>query len=121
MTTELSRSTDSATIMPTRVISLQSRDEPQSIIHVVLGSSDPDVTLRPSLRPRGTMRLLFDTQAEAEAARVFHRPAAVFSATSDDAILPASYVPSGGVEPVRYHAELDSWVLEVGFQEIEAS
>lgn len=118
MTTTISRSTDDDTISPWFVQSIESGDDPQTVEHPILGRSDLDFTLRPALLPAGTLRLMFEDQAAAEAARVFHRPAAVFSIVSDEATVPASYVTRGRVQPSQYQSSSDRWVLEVGFREV---
>lgn len=118
MATTIMRSTDGQQVKPELVLNgWQSDDEPQSRIHTVLGREWPDITLRPAAARTGTIRLLFPTAADAEAARVFHRAAAVFTTTSDLPWMPAAYVPNGAIRQAQQEQSA-RWVLEVPFQEV---
>lgn len=119
MVTTITRSTDAASIIPSLVLDgWQSEDEPQTIVHPILGSERVDITLRPARARTGTLRLLFWDAAAAEAARVFHRAPALFYTFSDMVWLPAVYVPNGPVRPAQRAENLKRWVLEVPFQEV---
>ncbi|MFD8769558.1 hypothetical protein [Microbacterium oxydans] len=118
--TVVARSTDAQTISPDLVLTeWVTENEPQSIVHRILGRSDVDVTLRPALDATGTLRLFFLDHTHAEQARAFHLAAAWFAVTTTDARLPAQYVPNG---PIRKAEQENNarWVIEVPFQEIRS-
>lgn len=118
MGTTISRSTDAETVTPELVLNAwESQDEPGTIVHPILGSEWPDVTLRPAQARTGTLRLLFATSADAESARVFHRAPAVFLTASTLAWVPAAYVPAGPIHPIQQETRT-RWILEVPFQEV---
>ncbi len=118
----ISRSTDDVTITPSHVVApLIRQDDAQTIVHRVLGAEAPDITLRPAMLSSGTLSLYFMTAADAEAARLFHRPAATFAiiSESDEPSLPAAYVPQGGIRQAQQDVLREQWVLDVPYQEIE--
>lgn len=118
MSTTFTRSIDAATITPALVLgSFESEDPVQTLVHVIPGRETPDVTLRPAQASTGVMRLFFLSHAQADAARVFHRAAAVFGTGSDMEWLPAAYVPQRGIRRAQQdHA--GRWVIEIPYQEI---
>lgn len=119
VSTTITRSTDASSIVPTLVLGgWESADEPQSLVHRILGREDPDVTLRPASARTGTLRMLFWDSESAEAARAFHRAAATFRTVTDMHWLPAAYVPNGPIRPAQQETNQERWILDVPFQEI---
>lgn len=119
--TTITRTIDAATVAPTLVLGdWSSDDEPQTLLHPILGREYPDVTLRPAAARTGTLRLFFWDYESADAARKFHRAAAVFHTVTDMAWLPAAYVPNGPIRCTQQRENAARWVLEIPFQELEA-
>lgn len=56
------------TLTPTEVIGWSMRRESKSVVHDILGSDVPEVTIRPSTRWRGTLRTFWWTKMDAQAA-----------------------------------------------------
>ncbi|MCZ4301276.1 hypothetical protein [Microbacterium oxydans] len=118
--TTITRNSDAQTIVPDLVLNeWETQNEAQTVVHKILGRPDVDVTLRPAIDAAGTMRLFFLTQAQAEAARLFHLPASTFSVATTDARLPARYVPQGQIRKAQ-QANDARWIIEVEFQELRA-
>lgn len=120
MSTTFSRSTDAATFTPDLVMPFEAEDEPGTIVHPILGSDLVDITLRPAQPSIGTMRLFFLTFANADAARVFLRAAAVFAISSDLAWLPDAFVPAGPIRRVQQDPTVSRWILDVPYREVSA-
>lgn len=118
----ISRSTDAATISPDLVMPYtDAASESQNVIHTIIGSPVPDVTLRPALTAAGTLRMFFLTDAAAQTAYRFHLPAAVFTLSAPSMPwLPTRYVTAGKIQPVQQEPARKRWVLEVGFQDVTA-
>lgn len=115
----IGRSTDAVVISCDVLLAPhQIEDEPRTIVHEILGATYPDVTLRPAASATTRLLLAFDTEAAAEAARVFHRVAATFTITTDIALVPSRYVPQGRTERAQYNQNLDRWVLTVNAREL---
>jgi len=118
MVTTISRSTDATTIVPELVLrGWESTDEAGTLVHPIIGAEWPDVSLRPAAARTGTMRMLFASPADAEAARVFHRAPAVFTTASTLLWVPAAYVPVR-VRPMQQDGP-HRWIVEVEFQEVQ--
>lgn len=117
--TTIGRSTDTTTITPTLVLGgWETEDEPQTIVTPILGSESVAVSLRPAAPSTGRLQLLFWDYASADAARIFHRAAAIFTTDRDLPWLPAAYVPNGPIRKVQQDSRA-RWVLEVPFVELQ--
>lgn len=90
----------------------------RSLIHDVLGSGIPDVTLRPLGSREGTLSLFCLTRAAALALEALHRTGSVLTLT-DPEVPPMGYVVDGAVT-VTYVAEFDRWRVDVGYREVTA-
>ena len=121
MSAVISRSIDSATVVPGLVMLFEDEAEAGAILHPILGREYPDVTLRPASAASGVLRLFFLTHEEAAAARRFHMAAAVFSLASDTMPwLPARYVAHGQLRRVQQEQQSARWIVEIGYQEVPA-
>lgn len=108
------------TITPLLVLGYQTNQTGRNVLHDILGRADFDVSLRTAGLRSGTLNLLFGTEADAQAARVFHAAAARFTYTDTD-------VPSAGMvyvlDAAQMTLELDpdtqrKWTLAVPYQEV---
>lgn len=118
MATVITHST--GTITPEEVNGFASAREARTIIHTILGRSDPDVTLRPAGLRTGTLKLVFATGAASAAAEAVVRYPQVLTLSDAD-------VPEVGMSFVVAEGEITNtldletqavWVLEVPYQEV---
>lgn len=58
--------TPTGTISPILVTEYSAKRASQSVVHKIMGRTDPDVTLRPAALRTGSLTLLFSTQADAQ-------------------------------------------------------
>lgn len=114
----------STVISPQAVTGYESVREGQSIVHDILGRSNPDVTLRPSGLRRGTLHLAFiGTTAEADslAAENAHALAGVAALTvADHPTASMSYIVpgAGSIKRSLSPETMNHWLLELDFQEV---
>jgi len=106
------------TITPLAVTTYLTSREAGTIIHPILGRSNPDVTLRPAMTRTGTLVLAFTAEADAKEAEDAHAAGGVFSLTSDSlTTIEMYYVANGRIE--RELADGSThWIVRVDFQEI---
>lgn len=118
MTTTITRTSDSATTVPTLVLGYATTREGRNVIHDLIGG-DIAVTLVPP-RPRaGTLRLFYLTEAEAYAALQLHAEATTFSLVTDDLVhIDMTYVLAGNVGVQLDDETRVQWVTEVDYQEV---
>lgn len=119
MSTTITRDTDSESFEVAMVLTWTDAAEAGTIAHTIPGRYYPDVTLRPAYAPRGSMRLLFMTAAEALAAFDILLAPSTYSTTTDLAWVPASFVPQGTIERQQQTDGNGRWVIDLGFQEVE--
>lgn len=110
----------STVIVPDLVLAHQDEIVGGSIIHEIIGRTDPDITLRPASAPSGTLRLFFLRWNDAQTARNAHLEAALFSVSSDSQPwLPARYVMRR-LSRIQQESATKRWVLEVEYTEVPA-
>jgi hypothetical protein len=105
-------------ITPYFVRGYQAAQPGRNVFHDVIGKTSQDVTLfAPKLRS-GTLSYFFKTSAEAEACRVLHNQAALFTFTDEDVAAAAMTYAIGdsGVQVSLDDSTL--WVCDVAFQEV---
>lgn len=110
----------SETITPVLVTGYGSSRESANIIHTVLGSPNPDVTIRPAALRSGTLSLLFDDEAESLAAELLHTTGQTFAVVSTErASVEMTYVVGRGtIDRELDDATRDAWIVRVPFQEV---
>ncbi|PQZ60686.1 MULTISPECIES: hypothetical protein [unclassified Microbacterium] len=110
----------SGTIVPTVVDGYEASIEARSIVHNVMGRTDPDITLRPAGMRTGTLSLVFASRAAGWAALAALCIPQVLTLT--DADVPEvgmSFVVAGGAIKHSLDDETrDVWILGVPFQEV---
>lgn len=109
-------------ISPEVVDGYEATREVRTIVHPILGRSDPDITFRPAGLRAGTLKLVFGTGAAAEAAEAVLVVPQVF-ALSDSSVPEVSMSFVVGPEGQATTRALDAptrkvWVVEVPFQEV---
>lgn len=95
-----------------------------SVVHTILGRPDPDITYRPAGLRAGTLKLVFETGAEAAAAESVLGAPQVFVLSDPD--VPEVYMPfvvadgdgSGEIRSTLDDETQTVWTLEVPFQEV---
>jgi hypothetical protein len=105
-------------ISPSAMRGWDARADARSIVHTVLGRTDPDITARPTGLRKGTLTLVFTTGAEAYAARaVLAVTQPLTLSNSEIAEVAMSFVVAGG-ELGDVLGAAGDWTIEVPFQEV---
>ncbi|QEA29707.1 hypothetical protein FGL91_14810 [Microbacterium sp. CBA3102] len=106
------------TLTPVAVSSWESSVEVRTIVHHILGRTDPDVTLRPASMRQGTLTLTFDAAAAATAARsVLELPQLLTLVSAEVPEVGMSFVvANGSIGEVLGAA--GQWTITVPFQEV---
>jgi len=107
-------------IIPTLVDGYEASIEARSIVHRILGRTDPDITARPAGLRSGTLSLVFASRAEAWAAvTVLREPQSLTLTDADVPEVGMSFVVANGALVPRLDDETRSvWILTVPFEEI---
>lgn len=92
----------------------------RTIVHDILGRSDPDVTFRPAGMRAGNLPLVFASKAAAWAAVGILKRGEVFTLADTDAPEIGMYfiVGDGELEPELDDATRKVWLLRVPFREV---
>lgn len=116
--TTLHNGTD--TVTPVLVTGYVSQRETQSVVHRIIGRADPDVSLRPAALRTGTLELLFDSEADAEAAELAHAGSAVWTLTDTDrsTVGMIYVVADGSITRTLDDETRDYWLVAVPFVEV---
>jgi hypothetical protein len=111
--------TRTASSTPLLVNGFETRRDTRSVLHTVMGRTDPDVTLLPATLRIGTLRLLFDNETDAAEADAMHAQPQVFTfRDSDLSSVDMKYVVSGAVTRSLDDASRSLWTVGVDFQEV---
>lgn len=116
MTTTITHA--SGVIAPAALRDWSANADLRSIIHTILGRSDPDITKRPTGLRRGSLTLVFATGADAYAARAVlavTQPLALANSGVDEVAM--TFVVAGG-DLGEVLGAASEWTLDVPFQEI---
>jgi hypothetical protein len=134
-------------IAPTLVNGYDSERATGTVVHQILGRSDPDVTIRPAALRSGRLRLIFaDTPAsssdgglvydgdgyivetgggsvpagaDSKACEDAHAAGGVFTLGGEERTsIPMSYVPKGAIRRTLDPDTMDVWIVEVDFHEV---
>lgn len=107
------------TITPELVTGWETDQETRNIIHPIIGSANPDVTLKPANLRTGTIELLFLTASDANDARLAHATGGVFQLVSTElSVVDMYYVVSGNINTVLEDSTRNVWTLSVDYQEV---
>ena len=117
MTTTISDGTN--TTVPDLVLGYESTRETGTIVHAIIGSASPDVTLRPAMLRTGRLALFYTTKDAAFAAEAMHNAASSFTiADTDVPDIGMTYVLAGQLGQALEDTTRARWILTVPFQEI---
>jgi hypothetical protein len=106
-------------ITPEVIEGFEASREARSIVHHVLGRSDPDITLRPAGMRTGTLTLVFADGAAAAAAEAALRvPQVLTLADPEVPEVAMPFVVTDGEIVQRINESRKSWTLELPFQEV---
>lgn len=109
--------TDGTTsLSPTLVLDYSTVRPARSLVHEVLGSPSPDITLRPMGTREGVLSLFCLTRADATAIELLHTEPRPLTFIDPDAA-PMRYVVHGTVT-VTYLADADRWRVDASFREV---
>jgi hypothetical protein len=115
MATTISDGTTTST--PDVFTELRTTSAAGTVLHPIIGSTDVDVTLRPSSRRSGTLRLFYVTEAAATTAETMHRAGNPLTLTSTERPwMNMGYVVSGPVELANADPKGKHWTLDVTYQ-----
>jgi hypothetical protein len=107
--------------MPLVVEGYQSARQSRHVFNDVLGRAFPDVTLAPAGPRRGTLTMLFGSEAEALACEQMHTGTSVLTfADSDLPTAGMTYVADGSITRRLEPSTLVLWSVSVDFQEVAA-
>ncbi|WP_309105018.1 hypothetical protein [Microbacterium sp.] len=112
------------TLTPVVVDGWRAARPARTVVHEILGRTDPDVTFRPAGLRRGTLRLVFPAEADAaHAVQVLATPQRLTLTDPDRATLAMAFVvPSDGgdIECELDDATRNVWIVSCPFQEVTA-
>lgn len=110
---------NSSTITPLLVLGWESAQDSRNVVHDILGSSMPDVTLRSARARTGTLRTLWETADQAEVCRALHSEVGTFTITTYDVSLDSmTYVVSGAITAALDEDSSRLWTVEIDYQEV---
>lgn len=122
MTTTITATASTATTTPVVVNGYQTSRQSQNIVHDLISGGIAVALIAP--RPRsGTLRLVYETEADAFAALALHEAEDSFTLTDTDvSSVNMTYVlaPGGTLSLALDEETLTVWVLEVPYQEVSA-
>lgn len=111
-----------STITPTQVLGYKADRESKTNIHPILGSSNPDATLRPALLRTGRLELGFQgatSESASKTAADLLSTAVTFNLVSSDRTsIPMTFVVKGSVSRELEGESRDAWMLSFDFQEV---
>ena len=107
-------------ITPLLVLGWSAARRSHSLVHPVLGRTDPDVTLRPAGMRTGTLTMLFANAADAAAAEAVFAVAQRLTLADPDvaAVAMTFVVAEGDIAAVLDPETRVRWTLAVPFQEV---
>jgi hypothetical protein len=112
--------TDGATVtQPLTVDGYQSARQSRHVFNTVIGRAYPDVTLAPATQRRGTLRLVYTTEAAAAACERIHAGTAILTFTDSD--LPTAgmtYVVDGSITRQLDPESRFLWTVTIDYQEV---
>lgn len=109
----------STTLTPELVLGWESVQDSRNIVHPIIGSANPDVTLKPANLRTGTLEMLFLTAADAEEARIAHATLGVFQLVSTEiTYADMYYVVSGSINTTLEDVTRHLWTFSIDFQEV---
>lgn len=112
------------TIVPDLITEYGSQQAGRSIIHDIMESEAPSVSVRAAQLRTGTLAMFFADQADADACRILHARSAVFTLTPDAdevASIAMRYVipESGRIRTEQPNLDVpDVWTVTVDYQEV---
>lgn len=105
------------TLTPLLVLDYTTFRAGRSVVHDVLGSGNPDVTLRPMASRSGVLNLFVLTAADAQALETLHMTGLPMTYVDPANYGSMQYVVDGSVT-VTYLAETNRWTVAVGYREV---
>lgn len=107
-------------IRPVLFTGYESGRQAGTIVHAVLGSATPDITLRPAQRRAGEFELLFDSEHAAAAAESLLARGELCSVLSQERdSVEMVFVVTGRISRTLDDDTRDMWLVRFGFQELD--
>lgn len=111
-----------APIYPSIVLGFESERDGGSLVHQILGNSNPDVTLRPAQLRSGTLKLTFLSDSSEEDSRTSEltlSQGTVFTLLETDrSSVGMQFVVSGKIRRALDAETRDDWTVEVDYTEV---
>lgn len=105
-------------LTPVSMEGWEAKAEARSLVHTILGRSDPDITIRPPGLRSGTLTLVFATAAQAQEARwTLLIPQVLTLANADVPEVAMTFWVAGG-EVSEAIGKAQEWTIRAPFQEI---
>lgn len=93
--------------------------ESANVVHQMIEPGTIAVTLGGDLPRTGSLALVYDNDADAEAARLLlGRPCAFTLVEGDRPVVDMSFVRAGSMSPAMHDQVRSVWTFDVGFQEV---
>lgn len=106
-------------ISPTIVDGYEATRTPRTIIHPILGREDDDVTFRPTSLRRGTLSLVFASEADARSAVAMLAVPQVLTLADPDVSIGMTFVVAEEDVQIGLDDETrDVWIVSVPFREV---
>lgn len=107
------------TVAPLLVLGWSASNPLRSVVHAVLGSTVPDVTLRPSGDRTGTLEVLCEDEAQANEVVALHTQGVVYTLTEDVLTsISMDYVVAGEVVATLEDQTRRRWVVSIPYAEV---
>jgi hypothetical protein len=107
------------TLTPLLVLGWSPTREARSRAHPLIGSPNPDVTLRPHASRSGTLRILCEDESAAAAMEALHTAGLLLTLADPDlASVGMTYAVTGPVNPELDPQTRRRWVVSADFTEV---
>ncbi len=110
-------------VYPNMILGYESTRDGGSLVHPILGTSNPDVSLRPAKLRGGTLKLAFlaeSAESDSKSAEDQLSSATVFTLLDDDrTTVGMQFIVSGPIRRLLDPESRRAWTVEVEYTEVE--
>lgn len=112
-------SNGTSTVTPVTVTGYAATRASRNVLHAIIGTPDPAVTLRPAGLRTGTLEALFDTRADAQSAvTILASDAALTFVDTDHPSISMTFVLDGDVTMALDDDTRALWLVSFDYQEV---
>jgi len=106
-------------VVPDLVVDVQTSVDVPTIVHRIIGRTDPDVTLQPAQLRSGTLQLLMtDGLTAATAVAVLSTPGVATLTDTDVPAVNMAFVVTGQLDSQMDTQDMRRWTVTVPYQEV---